>query len=161
MKKMTKNYKTLLQRITRSEDVTKYWVDDIELELNKFFKVLTRKEEIISKYLYGFYDDKLKTYEEVAEVFGITAESVKNLDYLVLKKLRFIFNLNNLEFIFNPDNIIDTTKILLKDQQAYDDYYATSMPPKESSSTKFYKQVIEVAESFKKDDKEKKRALNK
>ena len=149
MKKTTNKYKTLLQKITYYEDVSKYWFDGIEKELDKFLKVLTHKEEIVSKYLYGFYDDTLKSYEEVGEVFGMTPEQVKGLEKVVLKKLRYVLNINNGVFIFNPDNMLYITKALLKEQQKYDDYYATSITPKESSSTQFYKRVIEVAESYK------------
>ena len=158
-KEVNKNYELLLNNITYDSDVSKYWFDGIDLELEKFFSILTNKERMILRYRYGLDDYKIKSFDEVGHVFGMKESQIKNLEHLYLKKLRALFALSDREFVFNPYTLIDYAKELLEDQRELDYFYATSMPPAKSNSTKFFEKIIEVSNKEINNNQNKKRSI--
>ena len=150
---MDKNYELLLKNITFEKDVSKYFFYGIEEELEKFFYILSDDEYDILIYRYALDGSNFKTLCEVAEEFGISEEKVRNMEKMIFRKLRLLFGLNKNSFVFNPDVLIEDAGKMLEAQQFYDSYYATDKGEKESATTKYYKRVIEIAQSFKKDKK--------
>ncbi|MEE3343838.1 MAG: hypothetical protein VZS44_07100 [Bacilli bacterium] len=152
---MKKNYEKLINRIDLLKKASVHNFKGLEEELEKFFLILDEKELSVIRCKFGLDDGKLKTDEETAKYLKTTPSKINQIEDLSIRKLRFLLGINGESFKFNSDKIIKDAKQLLKAWQYYDYYYATKMPPTESSVTKYYKKVIEVAESLNNNPKKK------
>ena len=150
---MNRNYGILLKNITLMDNVDEYCFFGIEDELEKFFRILSDDEYEILKYRYGLDDDVFKSLEEVDNIYKIGVKKLQNIETMIFRKLRLLFRMNDNSFVYNSDLIIDNACELLEVQRFYDKFYETSIGDKESVTTKYYKKVIEVAESCKKKNK--------
>ena len=160
MKKVDSNIEVLLKKITDKGIVSEYCSLNILENLDIFFEVLENNEDMVARCLYGLDDGMIKSYEEVANVLEMDATSVMNIDKMVLKKLKFVYSANGRKFDFNPDEVIFCAEEFLKEYQAYDSYFARSMPPEQSASTKFFKKLIKVAESHRNKNNVLKKKIN-
>jgi len=59
----------------------------LEYEL-KILESLVRRDAEIIKYRYGFYEGKSLTLKEVAKIFNISPEAIRQIELKVLKKMR-------------------------------------------------------------------------
>lgn len=57
-------------------------------QLEEAFKELTDREAKILELRYGLVDGKPRTLEEVADIFGVTRERVRQVEAKAIKKLR-------------------------------------------------------------------------
>jgi len=59
----------------------------LEYELNILRKLVKRDADII-KYRYGFYNGKCLTLKDVAKIFGISPEAIRQIEIKTLKKIK-------------------------------------------------------------------------
>lgn len=59
-------------------------------------KYLTPREERIIKLRYGLLDGQYKTLEDVAKMFGVTRERIRQIEASALKRLRLKFSKNKI-----------------------------------------------------------------
>lgn len=57
-------------------------------QLEEAFKELTDREAKILELRYGLVDGKPRTLEEIADIFGVTMERVRQVEAKAIKKLR-------------------------------------------------------------------------
>lgn len=76
---------------------------------------IREKELQVLKYRYGFYDGRIYTLEEVAEIMGITRGGVSYIEHHTLDKLRKNNNLDKLVYYMDtPEQALDNLKCYRK-----------------------------------------------
>lgn len=61
---------------------------DLKEKLQEVLSTLTEREEKIIRLRYGLYDEKQRTLEQVAKIFNVTRERIRQIEMKALKKLR-------------------------------------------------------------------------
>ena len=145
---MKENYETLLKDSTYIKNYNKEELERID-NIDIFLDALNEKERAVIDYHYGLKDDKMKTINEIKKEFKLSKKQINNIETMAFRKLRILFYLNNNQFIYNADTIINNAKSLLEIQQSYDNYYKICNNDLGSHTTQFYKKVIEIAEKEK------------
>ena len=71
---------------------------------------LNHKESVIIRLRFGIGTDDPMTYEEIAEVIGISKTMVKVLEHRALRKLKHITNRERMLDLKETLDLIDTSK---------------------------------------------------
>ena len=72
--------------------------EDIYRNLYELLDTLTPKQEEILRLRYGLNDGRERTLREISEIFGVTGESIRQLEAKALGKLRKPYNLKKIEY---------------------------------------------------------------
>ena len=81
--------KSLLDKLVVEETgVSNSSIPELKLPISNFIKNLTTKERSILIWRFGLNGSAAKTLDDVARVFGLTRERIRQIEFSALKKLR-------------------------------------------------------------------------